>query len=93
MVVTAKDAWCAKVRDLNQYLQVDFLLKTRVTRVGILRRVSKEDWVTKYSLQYSDDDITWTNYVENGHIKVGENLNPADCVKMFLKCYFKAVFN
>lgn len=49
------------------------MLKTRITRVGILRRLSKESWVTEYSLQYSDDDITWSDYMENGHVKVGED--------------------
>lgn len=53
---------------------MDFLLKTRITRVGILRRLSKESWVTEYSLQYSDDDITWSDYMENGHVKVGEEM-------------------
>ncbi|XP_068755299.1 uncharacterized protein [Montipora capricornis] len=65
-----EDAWCAKTIDQDQYLQVDFLLKTRVTRVGIMRRKTKDHWVTKYSLQYSNDDTTWFNYTENGHVKV-----------------------
>lgn len=64
------DAWCAKTNDKNQYLQVDFLLKTRVTRLGTMRRKSKDHWVTKYSLQYSDDDIKWFDYMENGYVKV-----------------------
>ena len=67
----AEDGWCAKDQDINQYIQIDFFLKTRVTRVGVLRRNSKSHWVTRYSLQYSDDDITWTDYIENGHVKVG----------------------
>lgn len=49
---------------------MDFLLKTRVTRLGTMRRKSKDHWVTKYSLQYSDDDISWFNYMENGYVKV-----------------------
>ena len=69
-VFIAEDGWCAKdVKDV--FLQVDFLLKTRVTRVGVLRRKSKDHWIEKYSLQYSDDDITWTDYMENGYTKVG----------------------
>jgi len=49
---------------------VDFLIRTRVTRVGILRRQTKDHWVSEYSLQYSDDDITWIDYMENGHVKI-----------------------
>ena len=72
-VFIAEDGWCAKEgKNIQQhFLQVDFLLKTRVTRVGVLRRMSKDHWVDKYSLQYSDDDSTWTNYMENGYTKVG----------------------
>lgn len=73
LLFIAEDGWCAKEdKDIQQnFLQVDFLLKTRVTRVGVLRRKSKDHWVEKYSLQYSDDDITWTDYLENGYTKVG----------------------
>ena len=72
-IVAGHDAWCAgaKNQDKNQYIQVDFLLKTRVTRVGVLRRLIKDHLVTEYTLQYSDDTITWTDYLENGHVKVG----------------------
>jgi len=73
LVFTAEDAWCAKTQDENQYIQVDFLIRTRVTRVGILRRQTKDHWVSEYSLQYSDDDITWIDYMENGHVKVSED--------------------
>ena len=66
-----KDGWCAKVQDKHQHIQLDFFLKTRVTRVGVLRRKVKDHWVEEYSLQYSDDDSTWTDYMENGYTKVG----------------------
>lgn len=49
---------------------MDFLLKTRVSLVGTMRRKSKDHWVTKYFLQYSDDDVTWIDYLENGHVKM-----------------------
>ena len=68
--VTAKDAWCTDKENKDQYIQVDFLLKTRVSLVGTMRRKSKDHWVTKYFLQYSDDDVTWIDYLENGHVKV-----------------------
>lgn len=75
--LTAEDAWCARAdtekEEKNQYIQVDFLLKTRVTRVGTMRRRSKEHWVSEYFLQYSDDDVTWIDYQENGCVKVSDN--------------------
>ena len=38
-----------------------------------MRRRSKDHWVTEYYLQYSDDDVTWIDYLENGHVKVSGN--------------------
>lgn len=68
---TAKDAWCTDKEDKDQFIQVDFLLKTRVTRVGTMRRITKDHWVSEYFLQFSDDDNTWNDYLENGQVKVG----------------------
>ena len=75
---SAEDAWCTRKADndedkRNQYIQVDFLLKTRVTRVGTMRRKSKDHWVSEYYLKYSDDDVNWIEYKENGHPKVRDN--------------------
>jgi len=74
----AEDAWCTRKADndedkRNQYIQVDFLLKTRVTRVGIMRRKNKDHWVSEYYLKYSDDDVNWIDYKENGHARVRDN--------------------
>ena len=75
---TAEDAWCTPNAETeedkrNQYIQVDFLLKTRVTRVGTMRRRSKDHWVSEYYLKYSDDDVNWIEYQENGHTRVSDN--------------------
>lgn len=48
---TAEDAWCTNEDDKDPYIQVDFLLKTRVTRVGTMRRKTKDHWVSEYFLQ------------------------------------------
>lgn len=66
-----KDAWCASDTNTQQFIQVDFLKKTRVTKVETFGRKEKFFWVKKYILQYSTDDITWLNYTENGFVKVG----------------------
>lgn len=78
--LSAEDAWCTRKAvteegKRNQYIQVDFLLKTRVTRVGTMRRRSKDHWVSEYYLQYSDDDVNWIEYQENGHARVSELSN------------------
>lgn len=74
-----EDAWCTNEDDKDPYIQVDFLLKTRVTRVGTMRRKTKDHWVSEYFLQYSDDDITWKDYLENGQVKIFKGpQNPGD---------------
>ncbi|PFX33767.1 Coagulation factor VIII [Stylophora pistillata] len=76
-----EDAWCTDKEDKDQYIQVDFLLKTRVTRMGTMRRKTKDHWVSEYFLQYSNDDITWHDYLENGQVK-GCDIpgSPANCI-------------
>ena len=74
----AEDAWCTRKpgseeEKLNQYIQVDFLLKTRVIQVGTMRRKSKDHWVSEYYLKYSDDDVNWIEYQENGHKRVSDD--------------------
>ena len=66
------DAWCARESDQNQYIQVDFERKTCVTGLTTFRRATnKTHLVTKYSLLYSNDFVTWQQHNENGSLKVG----------------------
>ena len=65
-------AWCTTVEDPGEYLQID--LQTP----HILCALSTQGWsvydfqkfVKEYTLQSSIDGITWTNYGENGQVKV-----------------------
>lgn len=61
--------WRAGTSDANQWLQVDLgSLYTKVTGVATQGRHSV-DWlhrVTKYKLQYSDDEVNFQNYKEHG---------------------------
>ena len=54
--------WSALKDDLNQWLQVDLGSYTRVTRIATQGRNSYSEWVTKYSLQYSDDGFIFRLY-------------------------------
>jgi hypothetical protein len=71
MMFSGDDAWCASVTNEQQYIQVDFPIKTRVTRIVTYGRRTKLFWVTRYSLQFSNDETTWQYYNENGFKKVG----------------------
>ena len=54
--------WVALKNDLNQWLQVDLRSYTRVTRVATQGRDGCDQWVTKYTLQYSDDGDTFHSF-------------------------------
>ena len=59
--------WSAQASDLNQWLQVDLQKKTRVTRIATQGRNAEfSQWVTKYKLQYGEDENTLQFYRQNG---------------------------
>ena len=61
--------WSSLTNDANQWLQVDLGTQyTRVTRVATQGRNKfwSEQWVTKYKLQYSNDELTFQYYREQG---------------------------
>ena len=62
-------AWSALTDDRNQWLQVDLGSYTRVTRIATQGRNGYNEWVTKYKLQYSDDEGNFQLYK-----KVGESV-------------------
>ena len=61
-----RGGWVALRNDLNQWLQVDLVTFTRVTRVATQGRDGYDQWVTKYRLQYSDDGDTFHSFKEIG---------------------------
>ena len=58
--------WSALTNDDNQWLEVDVGSYTRMTSVATQGRNSKNEWVTRYNLQYSDDGISFHMYVQSG---------------------------
>ena len=62
-----KGSWSALTKDINQWLQVDLGIQhSKVTRVATQGRNDKEQWVTKYKLQYGKDTANMQNYTEQG---------------------------
>lgn len=59
--------WSPSLSDGNQWLQVDLgNVYTKVTYVATQGRYGKREWVTKYKLQYGDDEVSFQNYTEKG---------------------------
>ena len=60
-------SWSALKNDLLQWLQVDLGSHyTKVTRVATQGRNAYSQWVTKYKLQYSNDEVNFLYYREQG---------------------------
>ena len=64
--------WSARRDDFNQWLQVDLGSNTKVTRVATQGRNQRDEWVTKYRLQYSYGGVNFKFYKikENSSAKV-----------------------
>ena len=52
-------SWSAKTNDINQWIQADLRVLTRVTGVMIQGRADNDQRVTKFKVQYSDDGVIW----------------------------------
>ena len=60
-------AWVAGTKDLNQWLQIDLRVPhTGVTGVATQGRNGNGHWVTKYRLEYSNDEVNFQYYREQG---------------------------
>ena len=59
-------SWSAKYNNQGQWIQVDLLAYTKVTRTATQGRNAFAQWVTKYGLQYSEDGLHFIHYREPG---------------------------
>ena len=60
-------AWSAKTTDGNPWLQIDLGgLYATVTAVATQGRHDKDEWVTGYMLQYSNETLNFQHYREPG---------------------------
>ena len=70
-------AWLPRQHDVNPYLQVDLGHVTTVQQVATqgnpasaARNERYKRWVTRFSLEFSQDGINWTECQESGELKV-----------------------
>ena len=66
-------AWCSQENDGAQYLQVDLGQIHIMTGVAVQGKYEISEWamrfrawVTNFSLSFSNDQMTWTSYIEDG---------------------------
>ena len=65
-------SWSVAPGDNNPWLKVDFLHETTVTGVITQGRPDAccPQWVSRYTVSYSQDGVNFQNYMENGQRKV-----------------------
>ena len=62
-----RGSWSAGRNDANQWLQVDLGTENfTVTHVATQGKYDLSQWVTSYKLQYSDNEVDFTFYREQG---------------------------
>ena len=67
---TSGSSWCARTSDTNPYLQIDLQAIYIICAVSTQGNSVADQWVKNYTLQFSTNGITWTDYEESGKTKV-----------------------
>ena len=66
----AGSSWCASTSDTSPYLQIDLQIPYIICAVSTQGNSQGSQWVESYTLQSSTNGTTWTDYKENGQVKV-----------------------
>ena len=67
---TSGSSWCAGTSDTNSYLQIDLQTLHIICAVSTQGNSQADQWVKTYTLELSKDGSTWTDYKEDGLVKV-----------------------
>ena len=59
--------WSAAKNNVRQWLQVDLIQYTKVTRVATQGSNTHSEWVKEYKLRYSNNGVRFRNYTEQGN--------------------------
>ena len=72
---TSGSSWCAKASDSNPYLQIDLQTLHIICAVSTQGNSQADQWVTTYTIKLSKygPSPSWTNYKEDGKVKVCSN--------------------
>ena len=82
-------AWSARTNDVNQYLQVDFGHRTKVTEIETQGREDCcNQWVKSYTVSYSNDNNNYHTYHDaNGQAKVGIQVKITEVPNSAIEAY------
>ena len=63
-------AWCARHNNQYQWLAVDFGRTMRVVKFATQGRQDANNWVTKYYLTFSQDNVFFAEYMKDSARRV-----------------------
>ena len=66
-------SWCASPSDKNPYLEIDLGVTHIICAVSTQGNSRADEWVKTYKLQFYTG-VAWTNYEEDGQVKVRPKL-------------------
>ncbi|XP_015763702.1 PREDICTED: uncharacterized protein LOC107342725 [Acropora digitifera] len=73
-------AWCSRYINTNQWIQVAFYRPVDVTAIATQGRPNYNQWVTSFTLSYSEDGTKFTVYSVGGQQKVFRGNNDRNTV-------------
>ncbi|XP_068675968.1 uncharacterized protein [Montipora foliosa] len=76
----ARGSWCT-LDNANSYLQIDLQSLHVICAVSTQGGGVYREWVKKYTLQSSTDNKRWTDYKENGLVKIFDGNNDTNTAK------------
>ena len=65
-----RGGWLARVNNNHQFLQIDLGAKSVVKRISTQGRYDANQWVTSYTLSYSQNGVRFYPYRENRRTRV-----------------------
>ena len=63
-------AWCARINNRYQYLQIDFSKPAKIIKIATQGRQDGNQWVTQYYVTHSVNAINFVEYKERNSRKV-----------------------
>ena len=63
-------AWVARIRNSNQWLQIALGQPMKITGIVTQGRQDANQWVTRYMVAFSQDNMRFEYYIEYGTYKV-----------------------
>lgn len=69
--VLGTGGWSPADSNAQQWLQMDLGNRVEITAVATQGRYGSSDWVTSYSLMFSDTGRNWKQYKQEDNIWVG----------------------